>query len=161
NDPGNPDLMRQVGKESSQGVELDVVGHLLPHWSIITTYAYNRAVITDSPVPEEIDRQKPNAPKHVGSIWTRYSIPHGELAGLGFGVGSNFVDKRILSLNANQTIPSYTLVDAALYYTINKVRVQFNMNNIFDKTYWVGGYDYVRLFPGKPRNFLVTLGYTF
>lgn len=161
NDPGNPDLLQQVGEERSQGVELDIVGHILPHWSILTTFAYNKAAITESPNPEEIDRQKPNAPKHLASLWTRYSIPRGELEGLGFGIGSNIVDQRLLSLNANQTIPSYTLVDAAMYYTINRVRVQFNLNNIFDKTYWVGGYDYLRLFPGKPRNFLVTLGYTF
>ncbi|SKC86005.1 TonB-dependent receptor [Ohtaekwangia koreensis] len=160
-DANNPDLLRQVGEEKSQGIEFDIVGHILPHWSILTTYSHNKAVITESPVAEEIDRQKPNAPANTASIWTRYSIPHGQLAGLGFGLGSNFVDKRILSINANQTAPSYVLVDAALYYTVNKVRVQFNFNNIFDKTHWVGGYDYLRIFPGKPRNFLVTLGYTF
>jgi iron complex outermembrane receptor protein len=160
-DANNPDLLRQVGEEKSQGIEFDIVGHILPHWSILTTYSHNKAVITESPVAEEIDRQKPNAPANTASIWTRYSIPHGQLAGLGFGFGSNFVDKRILSINANQTAPSYVLVDAALYYTVNKVRVQFNFNNIFDKTHWVGGYDYLRIFPGKPRNFLVTLGYTF
>jgi iron complex outermembrane recepter protein len=160
-DATNPDLLRQVGKELSQGIEFDAVGHITPHWSILATYSRNEAHITDSPVEAEIGRQKPNAPKNTASIWTRYSISHGALEGLGFGLGSNYVDVRVLSQNPNQTVPSYILVDAGLYYTVNKVRVQFNMNNIFDKTYWVGGYDYVRLFPGKPRNFLVTIGYTF
>jgi iron complex outermembrane recepter protein len=161
NDPTNDELMRQVGKERSQGIELDVVGYILPNWSVLTTFAYNKAVITESLVTTEIDRQKPNAPKYTGSIWTRYNFSRGSLEGLGFGLGSNVVTKRNLSLTDKQTIPSYMLVDAALYYTVNRVRVQFNLNNIFDETHWVGGYDYVRLFPGKPRNFLVTLGYTF
>jgi iron complex outermembrane recepter protein len=160
-DATNPDLMRQIGKELSQGIEFDAVGHITSHWSVLATYSRNEAHITDSPVEAEIGRQKPNAPKNTASIWTRYSISHGILEGLGFGLGSNYVDVRVLSQNPNQTVPSYILVDAGLYYTVNKVRVQINMNNIFDKTYWVGGYDYVRLFPGKPRNFLVTIGYTF
>jgi iron complex outermembrane receptor protein len=37
--------------------------------------------------------------------------------------------------------------------------MQLNANNLADRTYWVGGYDYIRLFPGAPRNFLLTLGY--
>lgn len=160
-DANNPDLLRQIGKELSKGIEFDAVGHITPHWSILATYSHNIAHITESPAEAEIGRQKPNAPKNTASIWTRYSISHGAFEGLGFGVGSNYVDERILSLNANQTVPGYILVDAGLYYTVNKVRLQLNMNNIFDKTYWVGGYDYVRLFPGKPRNFLVTIGYTF
>jgi len=64
-------------------------------------------------------------------------------------------------LNFNQTIPSYTLFNAALYYNVGKVQVQFNMNNITNKVHWVGGYDYLRLFPGTPSNYLFTLGYTF
>ena len=40
-------------------------------------------------------------------------------------------------------------------------QIQFNLNNILDKTYWVGGYDYLRLFPGAPRNWLTTVAYTF
>lgn len=160
-DATNPDLLRQVGKELSKGIEFDAVGHITPQWSILVTYSRNEAHITDSPVESEIGRQKPNAPKNTASIWTRYSISHGALEGLGFGIGSNYVDRRVLSINAEQTVPSYILVDAGLYYSVNKVRLQLNMNNIFDRTYWVGGYDYVRLFPGKPRNFLVTVGYTF
>lgn len=160
-DANNPDLLRQIGKELSKGIEFDAVGHITPHWSILATYSHNIAHITESPEAAEVGRQKPNAPKNTASIWTRYSISQGAFEGLGFGVGSNYVDERILSLNANQTVPSYILVDAGLYYAVNKVRLQLNMNNIFDKTYWVGGYDYVRLFPGKPRNFLVTIGYTF
>ena len=80
---------------------------------------------------------------------------------LGIGVGGNFVTERNLSLNQAQKIPGYELLNAALYYRIDKFQIQFNMNNILDKTYWVGGYDYLRLFPGAPRNWLATVAYTF
>lgn len=160
-DPGNPELLRQVGEDRSEGIELDVLGHILPHWNVLVTYSHNEANVTESLNEGDIGRQMPNAPQNQGSFWTRYSIPHGPWTGFGFGLGTNYVARRNVSLNATQTLPSYWLTDAALYYTVNKVRVQLNVNNVLDKTYWVGGYDYVRLFPGKPRNYLVTLGYTF
>lgn len=157
----NADLMEQIGKERSKGIEFDIQGQILPYWSIIASYAYNDARITEGGNNEELNKQKPNAPRNTANIWTRFSIPSGKAKGLGIGVGANYVDKRNLSLNLNQTIPSYSLLNAALYYSIGKVQLQANFNNITNKTHWVGGYDYIRLFPGAPRNFLLTLGYTF
>ncbi|MFC3357008.1 TonB-dependent siderophore receptor [Sphingobacterium zeae] len=157
----NADLMEQIGKERSKGIEFDIQGQILPYWSVIASYAYNDARITKGGNNEELNKQKPNAPQNTANIWTRFSIPSGKAKGLGIGVGANYVDKRNLSLNLNQTIPSYSLLNAALYYSIGKVQLQANFNNITNKTHWVGGYDYIRLFPGAPRNFLFTLGYTF
>ncbi|WP_293937542.1 TonB-dependent receptor [Sphingobacterium sp. UBA5996] len=157
----NADLMEQIGKERSKGIEFDIQGQILPYWSVIASYAYNDARITKGGNNEELNKQKPNAPQNTANIWTRFSIPSGKAKGLGIGVGANYVDKRNLSLNLNQTIPSYSLLNAALYYSIGKVQLQANFNNITNKTHWVGGYDYIRLFPGAPRNFLLTLGYTF
>lgn len=157
----NAELMEQIGKERSKGIEFDLQGQILPHWSVIASYAYNDAKITEGGNNEELNKQKPNAPQNTANIWTRYTLPGGKAKGLGIGVGANYVDKRNLSINQNQTIPSYSLLNAALYYTIGKVQLQANLNNITNKTHWVGGYDYIRLFPGAPRNFLFTLGYTF
>ncbi|TCO20630.1 iron complex outermembrane receptor protein [Pedobacter psychrotolerans] len=158
---GQPDLLRSVGEERSRGIEFDIIGRIIPQLSILASYSYNEASITDSPIASEIGRQKPNAPHHTANIWAKYSITSGILKGLGIGGGSNYVDSRILSIDATQTIPSYTLFNAAFYYNVGKVQVQFNMNNITNKVHWVGGYDYLRLFPGTPSNYLFTLGYTF
>jgi iron complex outermembrane receptor protein len=161
NDAGQPDLLRQVGAEVSKGIELDVLGQLSLNWSITASYAYNEAAISESPLAAEVGAQKPNAPRHLANLWTRYSLDQGALSGLGFGFGANMATVRTLSLNTAQTIPAYTLLNAALYYRLNRVNLQLNVNNLADRTYWVGGYDYIRLFPGAPRNFLLTLGYTF
>jgi iron complex outermembrane receptor protein len=155
-----PDLLRQVGKERSKGIEFDITGRITPNWSVLASYAYNNAKITQSLVPAEVGSQKPNAPKNLANIWTRYNVSRGMLNGLGIGAGANYVDKRTLSLNLAQGIPSYTLLNAALYYQVGKVLLQFNANNITNKKYWVGGYDYLRLFPGAPSNYLLTLNYT-
>jgi iron complex outermembrane receptor protein len=156
-----PDLLRQVGAVLSKGVEFDVTGRITPYWSVIASYAYNRSYISESPVATEVGMQNPNAPHNLANIWTRYNISGGGLKGLGLGAGTNYVGKRNLSINLTQTVPQYILVNAAVYYSLGKIQLQFNANNITGKKYWVGGYDYIRLFPGAPSNYLATLTYTF
>jgi len=158
-----PDRQIQVGKEVSKGFELEVVGQVADNWNVVLNYAYNDATLTDAGDADKdlIGKQKPNAPKNQGNIWTKYTFKSRALKGLGIGVGGNFVTERNVSLNKTQTIPGYQLFNAALYYKVDKFQIQFNLNNVFDKTYWVGGYDYLRLFPGAPRNWLATVAYTF
>ena len=165
NDLNNPDRLVQIGKETAQGVELDVTGQLLTNWSIAANYSFNNAVITVSSDETEENRQKPNAPRHAGNLWTKYAIERGALAGLGLGLGVNFVTERFGSLvpegELPPVFPSYELVDAAVYYQLDKFRIQININNVLNQTHWVGGYDYIRAFPGAPRNVLTTVSYTF
>jgi len=161
NDSTNPDLMRAVGEEESKGIEIDANGNITRNWNISAAYSYNEAAITDSPIESEIGRQKPNTPRQQGNLWTRYNFTQGVLKDFGIALGSNFATTRTLSQTDTQTLPGYTLFNAALYYNINKFKIQVNANNIFNKTYWVGGYDYIRLFPGAPSNWLLTLGYSF
>lgn len=158
---GQPDLLRPIGKERSKGIEFDVTGRISPNWSVLASYAYNEAKITNSSIPAEVGTQKPNAPRNMANIWTRYNLVRGPLSGLGAGLGANYVDRRTLSINLAQSIPDYALLDAALFYSIGKMQLQFNVNNITGEKYWVGGYDYIRLFPGTPRNYLLTMNYSF
>jgi iron complex outermembrane receptor protein len=160
-----PDSMRQVGEETAKGFEIEATGNILPNWNIMASYSYNHAAITESPVAKEVGRQKPNAPKHQGNIWTKYVISKGQLKGIGVGVGGNFVTERFGSIVPTggdpKVLPAYSLLNAALYYQFEKFSVQVNINNLTNKTHWVGGYDYLRLFPGAPRNWLATVAYTF
>ncbi|MBN7817437.1 TonB-dependent receptor [Algoriphagus pacificus] len=159
--PGETDLLEQIGKEEAKGIEIDLTGRILMNWSVMASYAYNVAEITESPDEDDLNRQKPNAPKHQGNLWTKYEFDQGALEGFGLGFGTNFVTERNLSLNDTQTIPGYTLMNAAAYYTSGNLRLQLNINNLANKTHWVGGYDYLRLFPGAPRNLLATITYSF
>jgi iron complex outermembrane receptor protein len=54
-------------------------------------------------------------------------------------------------------------MDMAFYYTPAKASMQLalNINNVFDTTYWIGAQNYLRLFPGAPRNFMLTATYKF
>ncbi len=164
NDPNNADLLVQIGEEEAMGVELDIAGKITDNWSIVASYSYNNAEITESEDESEIGRQKPNAPEHTGNIWTKYIFNEGALKGIGFGLGANFVTERfgsIVRTDVPPLFPGYELVDAAVYYKVDKFQIQVNINNVFDQTHWVGGYDFIRAFPGAPRNVMTTVSYTF
>ncbi len=164
NQAGNPDLLVQTGKDVSQGFELDLAGKITDNWSLVANYSFNEATIEESDDENLIGRQKPNAPKHAGNIWTKYIIREGSFKGLGFGLGTNFVTERYGSLGSTAeppVFPSYQLVDAAVYYKMKKFQIQMNINNVLDKKHWVGGYDYLRAFPGAPRNVMTTVSYVF
>ncbi|MFP4291716.1 MAG: TonB-dependent siderophore receptor [Cyclobacteriaceae bacterium] len=169
NDPGNPDLLEQRGQERARGVELDITGNPLPNLSLNVNYAFNRALITESDDENEVGRIKENAPEHQGGIWAKYTFSNRALNGLGIALGSNFVTERntfdtFREVNGQMlglTLPSYVIFDAAVSYRVNRFNIAANFYNLLDETHWVGGYSYVRLFPGAPRNFLLSVGYTF
>lgn len=164
NDPSNPERLVQLGEEKSKGVEMNITGNILPNWSLVAGYAFNDAKITKADDEEVIGRQKPNAPKNTANIWSKYIFEQGSFRGLGIGFGYNYVSDRLGSIvTADQPdiFPSYGIVDAALYYKLDKVQFQVNANNLLNDIHWVGGYDVLRAFPGSPRSIMTTVSYTF
>lgn len=165
--PDVVDVLRQIGEEQSRGFELDVIGKIMPNWNVIASYSYNRAKILESGIKGEKGIQKPNSPKNTANLWTRYTFIDGAAKGFGIALGINYMDKRNLiydvrfSPEDQITIPAYTLFNAGLFYNIGKLQLQLNANNIGNKKHWVGGYDYLRLFPGQPENYMLTVGYSF
>jgi iron complex outermembrane recepter protein len=162
NDPTNPDRLVQRGQERARGVELEAAGNILPNLTATVSYAYNNARVVEGNAPEEAGKRKENAPYHVSGSWLKYTFgpETGALAGLGLALGHSQVSSRTV-FDAGLILPNYTLLNAAAYYTVGKVRLALNVNNLTNKTHWVGGYSYNRNFPGAPRNFLVSVGYSF
>jgi len=159
-DAGNPDLLRQIGQVRGRGIELDVYGNPLPNLSVTANLAFNKTTITKSEDESEIGKQAANAPKSQGGIWAKYDFVGRTLHGIGLALGANFQSTKE-SASDNIQLPSYYVVNSALYYTIDKIKISATFNNMFNKTYWLGADSFSRLFPGNPRNFLVGVGYTF
>ena len=163
---GKPDLKMQIGEEESNGFEFDLAGEITPNWSVLANYAYIDARITKTAQNNEkdFDMQRPSTPRHSGNIWTKYIITEGPLKHLGFGAGYNFVTERYgqVGRRTNTIVyPGYGLVNAVLYYKINQIQLQLNLNNVLNQTHWVGGYDKLRSFPGAPRNINASVTYKF
>ena len=152
------ELMTEGGMERNKGLEIDVMGRILPNWLVNAGYAYNDSKITDQ---RRGTYRKDNAPKHTFNLWTRFDVKEGFFKNLGVGAGLNYSAEKISWQEPDLVLPDYTIVDAAVYYKIKDMQLSFNINNIFNKTYWLGAFNYPRLFPGTPRNVMFTVRYTF
>lgn len=164
NDPVHPDLLVTRGAERSRGFECDLAGYITPDWQINVSYSYIDAKITNDRNTSLIGARKQNTPKNSANLWTRYNFASDSaLKDLGIGFGLQYQSSKIPWFTRDFTLPDFTVFDAALYYKPNKSNMQIALNagNLFNKTYWLGAQNYLRLFPGAPRNFSLTVTYKF
>ncbi|ELR97806.1 TonB-dependent siderophore receptor [Gloeocapsa sp. PCC 73106] len=134
-DPNNPLFSAAIGEQKSEGVELDLVGEILPGWNIIASYAYIDAKVTEDPDPSLIDNRLFGVPYNSASLWMTYEIQSGTLQGLGFGAGLNYVGDRFGDLANSYTVGDYLIGNAAIFYNRNRYRFALNFKNIADVYY--------------------------
>ncbi|MCG2615481.1 TonB-dependent receptor [Terrimonas sp. NA20] len=162
--PAYPDSLVTRGADRSKGFELEVAGFVLPNWQVNLSYSYIDARIKRDAKSELVGLRKENTPFNSGNFWTRYNfISNSSLKGFGAGLGLQYSGDKVPWFTRAFKVPSYTLLDLALYYTPGKgdMQLALNVNNVLDKTYWIGAQNYQRLFPGAPRNILLTATYKF
>jgi iron complex outermembrane receptor protein len=141
-----------TGKQRSQGIEFDVSGEILPNWNVIGFYAYTNARITeDNDIPA--GNRLPGSPYSSFGLWTTYQIPDGDLQGLGFGLGVNYVGNRVGDRENTFEVGDYFLTNAAIFYKRDQWRIGLNFNNLFNTNYisGVGGEGRINVnAPGAP-----------
>ncbi|WP_207513761.1 TonB-dependent receptor [Longitalea luteola] len=159
-----PDSLTTRGADRSRGVEVEVAGFVFPNWQVNASYSYIDATIRTDNKSELTGQRKENTPVNSANLWTRYNFIKGAaLKDLGIGVGLQYNSDKIPWFTRDFKLPAYTLLDLALYYNPGKSNMQLalHINNVANKTYWVGAQNYLRLFPGAPRNGMVTATYKF
>ena len=134
-DPNNPFSSVSTGEQRSRGVDFNLTGEILPGWNIVASYAYIDAEVTEDNNIDLVGNRLFGAPEHSASLWTTYEIQSGDLQGLGFGLGFNFVGEQQGDLANSYQIDSYFLANAALFYQQNNWQAQLNIDNIFDVDY--------------------------
>jgi iron complex outermembrane recepter protein len=158
-DPVTPTFRVQTAEQRSQGVELELAGTLLPGWDIISSASYIDAEVTRDNTFRAGSRL-PGAPRYSASLWSKYTLQTGLLAGLQFGGGAYYVDERAVALpNPAWVLPSYVRFDAMAAYDLGKWRVQLNLKNLADRDI----YDLTStsIIPQEPRSASLRLGYSF
>jgi iron complex outermembrane receptor protein len=164
NVPAFPDSLTTRGGERSRGFEIDVAGYLLPNWQVNASYSYIDATIVEDNDESLKGARKQNTPYNSANLWTRFNFPlNTKLKDIGIGAGLQYNGDRIPWFSRDFKTPAYTIMDMAFYYTPGKRNIQLacNVNNVLDQRYWIGAQSYLRLFPGAPRNMVLTVTYRF
>ncbi len=160
NNISNPNLFIQQGQNRSRGVEAEATGNILPNLSVLLSYAYDEAIVTQSTVKSQEGTPVENAPRNTSASWIKYSFNKNTIKGFGISIGHNFVGTRS-TLDPTITLPSYFLLNGGVNYGYKKLNLALYVNNITDEVYWMGAYNNINKWPGAPRNYMINLGYKF
>lgn len=149
------------GKTRSQGWELELTGEITPNWHIMAGYTNTQTKYVRDASDTNIGQPiRTLDPRHLLRLFTTYRFP-GALHGLTIGGGvqaqsSTYATSR--GIEARQG--GYAVYNLMAAYDFNEnVRLQLNVNNVFDKEYYrkvdaTGISNYY----GDPRNFMLSLG---
>jgi catecholate siderophore receptor len=146
-DPNDVTRILQTGRQRSDGVEIEANGRIARFWSVAGGYAYQDARITNATSAAPAGARAAQVPRHGVSLWNRVQLRPRWSAGVGVIRRADMfaaVDNKV-------TLPGYTRVDAALYYSVTeKIRVQANAENLFDRRYFINADGNNNISPGAP-----------
>ncbi|MBU1284171.1 MAG: TonB-dependent receptor [Gammaproteobacteria bacterium] len=151
---GSENFQVAAGEVRSRGFDLSVAGNITPEWRAIGGYAYVDAQVTDSSTTSmPVGTRLANVPRHSLNLLNTYEFAGGSLDGLGLGVGVKYVGDRYGSTsNTAFDMSAYTTVDLLAYYPLTeRVRLNLNLNNLFDEDYEERAWGNIWAYPGAPR----------
>lgn len=143
----DPNDSAAIGQQRSQGIELDIIGHLNDNLSIISSYAFTDARITkDNRTLNGVlngyeGKRLNNVPEHSGSLWLKYDVNGFDAQeGWSVGLGGVLASKREGDVENTFQLPGYVRMDAFAAYKLKvgptRVTTSFNIRNLLDKEYF-------------------------
>ncbi|WGJ89656.1 TonB-dependent siderophore receptor [Achromobacter mucicolens] len=150
---------RAAGKVRSQGVEAEISGEVIKGLELYAGYAYNTTKFLEDP-----DNQgkifSTWTPKHMLRLWANYRLP-GSLNRLSVGAGVN-TQTATTSSDREFKLAGFTIWNARVgYQATPELSFGLNVNNVFDKKYYVPSYNTLsgNNYYGEPRNVMLTVRY--
>lgn len=137
-----------------EGFEVQVQGQLTDRFFLSAGYSYLDGETGDgAQIPREL-------PENMFSVWGDYQVTDR----FGVGLGATYQDESFItdftigSTGPHPTLPSYTRVDAAAYYEISDdLRLQLNIENLTDETYFPSAHSTHQATVGAPLNAKISL----
>lgn len=135
----------------TQGVELQLSGYVTDRLSLDVSYSYLDSSIVGG---SDDGNDTGQVPSNMFSVWGRYQVTDD----FGVGVGATYQDDFFVASDNTVLVPDYTRVDAAAFYTMeNGTVLQFNIENLFDETYYPDAHSNTNISTGAPLNARFTI----
>ena len=157
-DPNDPTRIVQTGSQRTDGYELGVSGQVRPGWRIAGGYAFQDASVIRATVSARAGAVVGQVPRHTFSLWNHYQVHPRLAAGLGIVHRSDM----FAAIDNTVRLPGYTRADAAAFVSLTTtLRLQANVENLFDAHYFAHADGNTNLSPGVPRTLRVALSVGF
>ena len=138
-----------IGRQRTRGVELSAVGRVTDRLSVVGGYTYSDGTFLDSVSGTvRAGNRLANLPRHAASLWTRFD----PAKALGVAAGLQYQGRRFAATDNAVATPAYLRVDGAVFFNLSQtVALQLNVENIFDKHYFLFANSNTNITPGSPR----------
>ena len=139
-----------------EGFELQFEGYLTDKWYISAGYSY----IDGEQVSQGDDdgNRLRELPRHTASLWNRYQAT----SKLNLGLGIIFQDESFSDNGNDVTLPDFVRADASVIYDVSSsLRVQLNVENLFDIDYFPTSHTSDNITVGQPLNATLSISKTF
>ena len=147
-DPNDPTRIVQTGSQRTNGYELGANGRVTPQWSIAGGYTYQDAFVTSATTAAAAGAVVAQVPHHMVSLWNNYQLHPRVAAGLGILSRSDM----FATIDNTVRLPGYVRVDAAGFVTLTpQLRLQLNVENLFNEDYFINADSNTNISPGFPR----------
>ena len=146
----------QVGKADSKGLEVDINTRPLKGLNIEAGYTFTIAKLKEYAKNEYAENTQAGnylnyVPKHMAYGWAFYDFGYA-LKGFKIGAGFNYSSKAFVNTANTMEFDAYAIANAMASYSYRNWRLQMNINNIFDKTYYTAAVNTVGFIPEEGRN---------
>lgn len=156
-DPDDVTRTLLVDGQHVEGVELGLAGRITDQWQLMGGYAYQDGELdsTQTAAARKGNRLA-QLPRHTFSLWNRYDFNDE------FGAGIGIVHRGAIYANVDNlvSLPSFTRLDAALYWTPSAaMQIQLNIENLSDTHYFSSAHSNNNITPGGPRSAWVSINF--
>lgn len=153
-DPNDPTRIVQTGSQRTNGFELGLNGNVTRKWNVAGGYAFQDAFISSATIAARAGAHTAQVPRHTFSLWNNYQVTRKLSAGLGIIRRSDM----FAAVDNTVVLPGYTRADVALFYSLSEHwRMQANLENLFNNTYYINADGNNNISPGRPRGVRVGL----
>lgn len=137
-DPDHTNFLIQDGTQVSKGFEAELIANPISGLNIVAGYTYNDSKYTKSNLDVQGLRPSTSGSPRTANLWASYRIVTGSAQGLGIGFGGIYGSESYQTNTASFkfTIPSYTVLDASLFYDQPKYRLGIKVDNLTNEKYW-------------------------
>ncbi|MEL8056293.1 MAG: TonB-dependent siderophore receptor [Pseudomonadota bacterium] len=147
----DPSTLDVIDSEIS-GIELQLQGQVTDAWFVSAGFSTLDGEIVDRSGPT--GRTPRELPETMFSLWNAYQVTDQ----FGLGLGLTYQDESFINNSNSAVLPSYTRVDAAAYYDVSDtLRLQVNIENLTDETYFPSSHSTHQATVGAPLNARFTI----
>jgi len=154
-DPLNPGNTLILDGTITKGFELQLSGDVTDRWTVNGGVSVLDGEVDGGGADGNVTAQTPD---FMFSLWNHYDLTDR----FGVGLGVTHQSSMFVGVDNSVELPGYTRVDAAIFYDVSDaVRVQVNLENLLDESYFPDAHSNDNISTGEPLNARFTVSARF